>query len=300
MHSITTIGLIIFVYFLGITYSIDFQSNRQLGSMIFFFSGQNPYDFNNYGCCNKDKPIHTPLDEIDQCCQTYETCKIVEKSDTIPYPYKASFEDGTIECLNNKNTKAHHQCQCDLELAQCLHKRQSEYTTNLLYISDNKCNPGVVLNFDDLLTNITSKNIPEVYHNFTFTGGHYTVGKDLTNPTRPSGYATAMVSSPNVLYSQNQMTIKRTDGQPFSVVSFSAAAAFVPNLKLTVVGTRQYSPIVFNETVFLQITTRQNIELNWSGIDMLTFTGTGGKNYPAYSEKCGDCHFAIDDLRFRL
>ncbi|CAF0926873.1 unnamed protein product [Rotaria sp. Silwood1] len=302
MHSITIIALIIIVYFLEITHSIDFQSNRQLGAMVFYLSGQNPYDFNNYGCwcSNKDKPIHTPLDELDQCCQTYQTCNIFKKTDSIPYPHKTSFEDGTIECLNNKNTKAHHQCQCDLELAQCLYKHQSVYTTNLLYISDNKCNPGIILNFDDLLTNTTSKNIPENYHNFTFTGGLYTAGKDTTNPTRPSGYATAMISSPNVLFSQNQMIMKHIDGQPFSVVSFSAASAFVPNLKLTLIGTRQYSPIVFNETVSLQINTRQIIELNWFDIDTLTFIGTGGTNYPTYTGNCGNCHFAIDDLRLRL
>ncbi|CAF0845325.1 unnamed protein product [Rotaria sordida] len=302
MHSTTTIALIIFVYFLGTIHSIDFQLNRQLGSMVFFLSGQSPHDLINYGCwcSNKDKPIHAPLDEIDQCCHTYQTCNIAEKTDTIPYPYKASYEDGTIECLNNKNTKAHRQCQCDLELAQCLYKHKSIYTTNLLYTSDDKCNPGIVLNFDDLSTNTTSKDIPENYHNFTFIGGLYTAGKDSTNPTRPSGYATAMLSPPNVLFSQNQVTIKRTDGQLFSIVSFSAASAFVRNLTLTVTGSRQYSPIVFNETISLQIETRQIVELNWSGIDTLTLTGTGGAKYPLYTGTCGNCHFAIDDLRFRL
>jgi hypothetical protein len=109
-----------------------------------------------------------------------------------------------------------------------------------------------------------------------------------------------MVSPPNVLFSQNQMTVKRSDGQPFSVVSFSAASAFVTDLKLTIVGSRQYSPVLFNETVFLKIDTRSIVDLNWSGIDTLTVTGTGGTNYPAHGGTCGNCHFAIDDLRFRL
>ncbi|CAF1417711.1 unnamed protein product [Rotaria magnacalcarata] len=302
MHTSSIIVLIVSICFLKITHSIDFQSNRQLGSMIFFLSGQNPNDFTNYGCwcSNKDKPIHAPLDEIDECCQNYQTCNTVQTSHVTSYPYKASYEDGTIECLNNKETKAHRQCECDIVLAKCLNKHQNIYTTNLLYISDNKCNPGIILNFDDLPTNTTSKNVPENYYNFTFTGGLYTTPKDTNNPPRPSGYTVAMVSPPNVLMSQNQMTIKRTDGQAFSIVSFSAAAAFVPNLKLNLIGSRQYSPILFNETVFLQIDTRKTIELNWSGIDMITFTGTGGSNSPSYSNTCGNCHFAMDDLRFRL
>ncbi len=155
----------------------------------------------------------------------------------------------------------------------------------------------VVLNFDELLTNTTFKNIPENYHNFSITGASYTAGKDSANPSRVSGYATAMVSPPNVVFSQNQMTIKRSDGKSFSIVSFSAAAAFVKGLKLTIIGTRQYSPIVHNETIFLQIETHSIVDLDWSDIDTLTLIGTGGKNHGA---TCGDCHFAMDDLRFRL
>jgi hypothetical protein len=109
-----------------------------------------------------------------------------------------------------------------------------------------------------------------------------------------------MVSPPNVLFGQNQLILKRVDGQPFSVVSFSAAAAHITNLKLTLIGSRQYSPVIYNETILLSYTTRSNIELNWPGIDTLTFNATGGTNYPAHSGVCGNCHFAVDDLRLRL
>jgi hypothetical protein len=97
---------------------------------------------NIHRCSDKDKPTLVPLDEIDQCCQSHQTCNVVDKIGATPYPYKSSFEDGTIECLNNQETKAHRQCKCDLELARCLQKHQDVYTNNLLYISDEKCSPG--------------------------------------------------------------------------------------------------------------------------------------------------------------
>jgi len=265
-----------------------------------FLSGQNPNNFMNYGCwcSNKDRTTHAPLDEIDECCQTHQNCDI-ERTGSAAYPYKTSFEDGTIECLNNAETKAHRQCKCDHELARCLHKHQDVYTDNLLFVSDAKCSPGIVLNFDDLLTNTTFKNMPENYHNFTFTGAHYSDGKSSQSPSsRPNGYQLAMVSPPNVLFGQNQITVKRVDGQPFSIVSFSAASVYIQNLKLTIIGTRQYSPVVFNETLLLPYDKRTNVELNWAGIDTLAINATGGK--VSHTGTCGDCHFAIDDMRFRL
>jgi hypothetical protein len=100
-------------------------------------------------CSNKDRPTHGPLDALDGCCQTYQTCNRAnnEKTDVVHYPYKTSFEDGTIECMNNQQTKAHRQCECDLDLATCLNKNQEVYTNNLLYISAEKCSPGSKLLF---------------------------------------------------------------------------------------------------------------------------------------------------------
>lgn len=58
------------------------------------------------------------------------------------YPYRTSFEDGTIECINNQKTHAYRQCQCDLALAQCLNTHLDVYTHNLLHVSNEKCSPG--------------------------------------------------------------------------------------------------------------------------------------------------------------
>ena len=156
----------------------------------------------------------------------------------------------------------------------------------------------VTLGFDDFpFQNGTSLPLPVNYHNLTITGGSYMFANRYL--PRQSGYSTAMVSSPNILTSQQRMTIKRADGQPFTVISFHAAGAWNDDIRLNLVGSRQFSPLLYNQTIQLRMLNRSFVELNWSGIDTLTMNATDGRqltSYVLYPETL----FAIDDLRVRL
>ena len=94
-----------------------------------------------------------------------------------------------------------------------------------------------------------------------------------------SGYYTVVSSVPNVIFvnPSTPLTIKiiNTARSTFTMNSFLAASAWNDNLNVYISGLLN-GVTVHTMALILQVFTRTNVTLNWSGIDTVTLTNSGG------------------------
>jgi hypothetical protein len=109
--------------------------------------------------------------------------------------------------------------------------------------------------------------------------------------TNVSGYYTAIVSHPNIIYDggANLVTIQTTNGLFFNLDYLEVAAAWYDNLLLHVVGYKS-NVVIANNTFTLQVFTVPRIYR----IRQVDFKTSGGTKHPAVSSI--GTHFAMDNV----
>ncbi|CAF2033112.1 unnamed protein product [Rotaria magnacalcarata] len=134
-------------------------------------------------------------------------------------------------------------------------------------------------------------SLPVGYGNFTWTGATILNGATY-NPM--SGYNVVTCSGSYVIYTFGTITMhKIPTGTTFSLNSFLATAAWFDNLNLTISG-RLSSTVIYSTNIILQVFSITVVNLNWSGIDTMTLTTSGGTKNVNVTR--GGKHVAIDNM----
>ncbi|CAM2727225.1 unnamed protein product [Rotaria socialis] len=126
-----------------------------------------------------------------------------------------------------------------------------------------------LLDFDTIGTSYTP--VPNGYGCFQWSGA--TVLQYLTFGTL-SGYNTAVSSVPFVIYTSTTLTMSIVNAK-FTMNSSMAASAWNDNLNVSISGLL-HGVTMQATSLLLQVFTKTNITLNWSGIDTMTLTTGGG------------------------
>ncbi|CAH1249705.1 PLA2G2E [Branchiostoma lanceolatum] len=90
----------------------------QFGNMITAVTGRSSLDYNNYGCYCGLGGSGTPVDKIDECCQTHDACYgSVSWPKITTYDYTAAA--GTVTCNDAPGTNDRAVCECDRAAVLC-------------------------------------------------------------------------------------------------------------------------------------------------------------------------------------
>jgi hypothetical protein len=119
--------------------------------------------------------------------------------------------------------------------------------------------------------------VPNGYKNLLWTNAYV-----YTYSTNVSGYYTAIVSHPNIIYDggANPVTLQTSTGLFFNLNSLAVAAAWYDNLLLHVVGYKS-NVVIANNTYTLQVFTLSYINFTgYSGLDTVVFSTSGGTQNP--------------------
>ncbi len=134
-----------------------------------------------------------------------------------------------------------------------------------------------------------SKIIPSNYRKLKwieFSYGHELHWKKM-RPT--SGYTASFVpgGSPHIAYIVKEASVSvENSGETFTLISFTACAAWNDDLQLTIAGHR--NSIEINKyTTILLFGKPQLILLNWKDIDKVTFKPSGGTAHPGTGASSG-------------
>jgi len=104
-----------------------------------------------------------------------------------------------------------------------------------------------------------------------------------------SGYVTSFTpgGSPHIAYIAEGASISvENSGETFTLISFTACAAWNDDLQLTIAGHRNSIEINKHTTILL-FGKPQLILLNWKDIDKVTFKPSGGTAHPGTGVSSG-------------
>lgn len=146
---------------------------------------------------------------------------------------------------------------------------------------------AAMLTFDDLSG--TNNPIPDGYGGFSWGNFYYLDG---VNYSSTSGYQNAVVSPNNVAYNAYGNPAFMSDS-PFTFNSAYFTAAWNEGLSVTVEGYLA-SVLVHTNTFTINTTSPTLMTFDWSGIDELRFSSSGGTDNPNYSGS--GTHFAMDNF----
>jgi hypothetical protein len=133
--------------------------------------------------------------------------------------------------------------------------------------------------------------VPNGYKNLLWTNAYV-----YTYSTNTSGYYTAIVSHPNIIYNggANPMTTQTATGLFFNLYYLAVAAAWYDNLLLNIVGYKS-NVVIVNSTFTLQVFTVSYINFTgYSGLDTVVFSTSGGTQNPIANGS--GRHFAMDNI----
>jgi hypothetical protein len=152
---------------------------------------------------------------------------------------------------------------------------------------------AATLTFDDLPTpNAGTLAVPAGYGGLNWQNFGYLDPVDRYG-TRDTGYRHGMVSSPNVAYNRNDNVAPATvSGPQFTFDSAYFTGAWNDGLIIQVTG---YNGGVLVDTTSVTVnSTSPTLEVfNWTGIDALVFSTSGGANHGYGS---GGEEFALDNM----
>jgi len=123
-----------------------------------------------------------------------------------------------------------------------------------------------------------SKAIPSKYRELKWTGISYGHKLRLEKEHPKSGYVTSFMpgGSPHIAYFKEEASISvENSDKTFTLISFTACAAWNDDLQLTITGHRN-SIEINKHTTKLLFGKPQLILLNWKDIDKITFKPFGG------------------------
>ena len=126
--------LIIFSLTACLTFGALADAKRHRRSLLDFVkmiaaaTGRNPFDYSAYGCYCGLGGFGTPVDDVDRCCQTHDSCyqdlkdrKICRTLQVYLQSYKTS---SPLTCDKNNNKCGQGLCNCDREAALCFKARK--------------------------------------------------------------------------------------------------------------------------------------------------------------------------------
>lgn len=146
------------------------------------------------------------------------------------------------------------------------------------------------LDFDNISCG-DGTQLPSGYGGFTWGASAYCLNGSTYNPV--SGYNTVDPVG-NVVLPWFEDPFNITAANPFTLVSFRIAPAWNDNLQFSIVGllggVQQYSSTQTLTGPF----SAQTLTFNWSNIDELQLSSTGGTGNP--NVRGGGVHFALDDF----
>ncbi|CAF1407781.1 unnamed protein product [Adineta steineri] len=162
--------------------------------------------------------------------------------------------------------------------------------------SDYNCTtPNTLITFDDLPEVSDTASIPNNYFDLVWSNVAYMF---IPYFNSQNGDHTALSSELYVAYNNygNPMTISSPAASyAFNINSFITVALFRNNLTLSMHGKRD-GVTIHQQTVILQTNVSSFIVLNWTYIDTISFTTSGGIVNPMFSAQENDTTFAIDNL----
>jgi hypothetical protein len=127
-----------------------------------------------------------------------------------------------------------------------------------------------------------SKLIPSKYRELKWTGISYGHKLRLEKEHPKSGYVTSFMpgGSPHIAYFKEEASISvEHSDKTFTLISFTACAAWNDHLHLSITGHRNSIEIDTHTTTLL-FGKPQLILLNWKDIDKITFKPSGGTAHP--------------------
>jgi hypothetical protein len=152
---------------------------------------------------------------------------------------------------------------------------------------------AATLTFDDLQGNLI-RPVPNGYGGLNWTNFSYLDG--VHNPS--GGYTVAAVSPNNVAFNSeaNPATMSITSNSPFDFLGAYFTAAWNDGLAVRVQGfsvTHTYDTTIFPSAVAPTF-----FNFNYTGINRLDFTSSGGTPHPAYADFGYGAHFALDNFTY--
>lgn len=149
------------------------------------------------------------------------------------------------------------------------------------------CLPAVssVITFDDIPAGVGSTGkIPSGYSGLNWSDGFALLPPASyfgSPPILANGYSLAVVSGPNVAYNTSEGALSIFSTSTFTFNSVFMTAAWDDDVHITVTGSLKG---VFEDTktVILSATAPTLFTFDWSGIDNVTFTPSGGTHHPGY------------------
>ena len=142
------------------------------------------------------------------------------------------------------------------------------------------------INFDDMSPSCGSTTLSNGYQGFNWS--NFWVLPGLCEPST-SGYATGIVSSPNVAYNGygNPASVSSINTSPFTFNSVYMTAAWVNGLNVTVTGYDAGMNQLYQQFLTLNTSGPTQEVFNWANVNEVLFTPT---NY------AGSSHIAFDNM----
>ncbi|CAF3399671.1 unnamed protein product, partial [Rotaria sp. Silwood2] len=149
--------------------------------------------------------------------------------------------------------------------------------------------PSSLITFDDIIhsTGISGIPVPNGYSRLNWQNVLVVNGVNYSTPN--TGYKTGVVSPPYLVFNGygNPMAITNAATSAFTIKSFYSCAAWYNNTILAMIGTRS-GTVLYTKTVELFTQKRTFVELNWPGIDSISFNSSCGS--------CDASHVTMDNL----
>jgi hypothetical protein len=151
---------------------------------------------------------------------------------------------------------------------------------------------ATTITFDDLSDNGLGTPIANGYQGFDWTNWFVLNTPAFTLGSGPNGFAAGTVSPPNVAFNGAGDDAIFSDNT-FTFSSVSLTAAWRNGLRVTITG-KLFGATIDMVTLFLSAINPTLEILNWTGIDEVDLSATGGVQDPTYS---GDgTQVAMDNL----
>src|SRR3989344_3083332 len=160
---------------------------------------------------------------------------------------------------------------------------------------------AVTINFDDLPTQGASSGVlplpPEMYAGFEWSGAWRYITPNDFAPTYLTGYPGSATSLPNALWSAWSGILSIYSSSPFDLASAKVKAALRDNLQLNVKGYLE-GVLKYDKNYILNATAPIQIDFNYTTIDRVDFSSSGGTKHAGYSFDGPD--FVMDDINYSI
>jgi hypothetical protein len=153
-------------------------------------------------------------------------------------------------------------------------------------------NYAEVITFDSLTATVSSP-VPNGYEGFNWSNFDYLT----STPGELSGYPVGTISSPNVGFNGlgDPASFTSAGGSPFTLTSLFLTAAWNDGLNVAVTGLLGGS-VLDTETFIVSTATPTLETLNWTGIDTVSISTSGGIPNPDFVPSGQGTEVVVDDI----